>query len=96
MEKVSNVLAWLLPFGLLVLAIVAVPLHLLDEHGYPRYRVLTSELRQVDGENDRIRREVVDLSLQVEALRSDPNALEQIARDDLGICLLYTSDAADE
>ncbi|MBW2463108.1 MAG: septum formation initiator family protein [Deltaproteobacteria bacterium] len=85
MQRVTSVLAWLLPFGLLVLAIVAVPLHLLDDHGLPRYRVLASELRQVESENERVQREVVDLSRQVEALRHDPLAIERIARDDFGM-----------
>lgn len=85
MDRFSNALAWLLPFGVLVLAIVAVPLHLLDDHGLPRYRVLAQELSQIHAENERVEREVTDLSREVEALRKDPLAIERIARDDMGM-----------
>jgi len=86
-NRVSAALAWLLPFGLLVLAIVAVPLHLLDENGLPRYQVLDKELSQIRVENERVEREVLDLSREVEALRTDPLAIERIARDDMGMVL---------
>ena len=87
MDRFSGALAWLLPFGVLVLAIVAVPLHLLDESGLPRYQVLDKELAQIRAENERVEREVLDLSREVEALRTDPLAIERIARDDLGMVL---------
>jgi cell division protein FtsB len=84
-DRFSSALAWLLPFGVLVLAIVAVPLHLLDDHGLPRYQVLAQELAQIEAENERVEREVMDLSRDVEALRKDPLAIERIARDDMGM-----------
>ncbi len=85
MGRLSRTVAWLLPFGLLVLAIVAVPLRILDEQGLPRYRALKDELREVGGANERLEREVRDLERQVAALRTDPGAIEQIARDELGM-----------
>jgi cell division protein FtsB len=85
LDRLTSALAWLLPFGLLVLAIVAVPLHLLDDNGLPRYRVLGKELQLISAENERVEREVLDLSRQVQALRTDPLAIEQIARDDMGM-----------
>jgi cell division protein FtsB len=85
MERVAHTLTWLLPFGLLVLAIVAVPLRILDAQGLPRYRVLKDELREVEHENDRLKRELVHLSREVESLRTDPAALERLARDELGM-----------
>jgi cell division protein FtsB len=84
-ERFSGALSWLLPFGVLVLAIVAVPLHLLDDNGLPRYQVLEKELAQIRAENDRVERAVIDLSRAVEALRTDPHAIERIARDDMGM-----------
>jgi cell division protein FtsB len=84
-ERFSGALSWLLPFGVLVLAIVAVPLHLLDDNGLPRYQVLEKELAQIRAENDRVERAVIDLSRAVEALRTDPLAIERIARDDMGM-----------
>jgi cell division protein FtsB len=80
-----STLAWLLPFTLLVFAIVAVPLHILDDQGLPRYRALRTELLQVQQSNEQIRRHVRDLQQRVERLRSDPVAVEQVARDELGM-----------
>lgn len=85
MGRVARALAWLLPFGLLVLAIVAVPLRILDSQGLPRYRALRTELAEVKAQNARFRREVRDLEREVRALRTDPAAIERIARDELGM-----------
>ena len=85
MARVARALAWLLPFGLLLLAIVAVPLRILDSQGLPRYRALRTELAEVKTQNARYRREVRDLEREVRALRSDPAAIERIARDELGM-----------
>ena len=77
--------AWLLPFALLVLAIVAVPLRILDERGLPRYRVLKAELGEVKEANARLEAEVRALAREVEGLRNDPAAIERVARDELGM-----------
>ncbi len=76
---------WLLPFGLLVFTIVAVPLHILDSQGLPRYRALRTELTRIRDDNEQARREVERLGREVEHLRSDPQAVEHIARDELGM-----------
>lgn len=85
MSRVGALLGWLLPFALLVLSIVWVPLRILDEQGLPRYRALREERAEVLRVNDRLRREVRTLRREVEALRSDPRAIERIARDELGM-----------
>ena len=74
-----------MPFALLVLAIVAVPLRILDERGLPRYRVLKSELGEVEEVNARLEAEVRALEREVDALRTDPEAIERVARDELGM-----------
>lgn len=78
-------LTWLLPFAMLVCAIVAVPLRILAAEGLPRYRALQAEQVDLDAQNERMRREVRDLQREVQALRSDPGAIERIARDELGM-----------
>ncbi len=78
-------LTWLIPFAMLVVAIVAVPLRILADEGLPRYRALQAEQVDLDAQNDRLRREVRALQRDVEALRSDPGAIERIARDELGM-----------
>jgi cell division protein FtsB len=84
-RSASSSSVWLLPFGLLVFAVVAVPLHILDEQGLPRYRALRAELARVHERNELMRRDVRDLGQQVERLRNDPRAVERIARDELGM-----------
>lgn len=85
MLRVTHTLGWLLPLALLGLAIVSVPILALDDEGLPRWRALRRELGEVEHENDRMRREVVELTADVEALRTDPEAIERVARDDLGM-----------
>lgn len=77
--------AVVLPFALLMLALVAVPLRILDAEGLPRYRALRAELRAVRFSNAATRREVRALKRRVERLRADPSAVERIARDELGM-----------
>jgi cell division protein FtsB len=77
--------AILVPFLLLVSAIVAVPLLLLDSEGLPRYRLLRAEVTRVQTKNERLRREIRELRGDATRLRSDPRALERIARDELGM-----------
>ena len=77
--------AWLWPFCLLVFAIVAVPVRMLDDAGLPRYRALRRELSDLQAGNDEARRELRALRRKVEGLRSDPTEVERIARDELGM-----------
>lgn len=76
---------WLLPFGLLVMAIIAVPLLVLGEHGLPRYELLRTELGEIERENAALRSEVEALARETEALRTDLGTIERIARDELGM-----------
>lgn len=75
---------WALPFAVLVVAVVAVPLLLLSEAGLPRYRALREELAGLRERNAQLRDEVLLLKERVERLRSDPTEIERIARDELG------------
>lgn len=85
MARLAKTAPWLLPFALLVVAIVAVPLRILDEQGLPRYRALRTELAELEDQNERRSREVRDLAREVEALRNEPETIERIARDELGM-----------
>lgn len=85
MSRLSSTIGWLLPFLVLVVAIVAVPMRVLDEQGLPRYRALSDELRDVSTENERLEREVQRLEREVRDLRDDPGTIERIARDELGL-----------
>lgn len=85
MRRLASSFGLFLPFALLVFAVVVVPLRILDDQGLPRYRALRAELHQVRQNNDRMRRQVRDLQRNVKLLRSDPEAIERIARDELGM-----------
>ena len=85
MDGFKRAAGWLLPFGLLVSAIVTVPLHLFDPQGMPRYRALRAELAVLQEQNRAYRDEVRQLEANVRALRTDPKAVERVARDELGM-----------
>ena len=85
MSRLGRAVAWMLPFGLLILSIVSVPLSILDDEGLPRYRALKDELSEIERVNERLGRDVEQLDREVQALRSDPEAIERIARDELGM-----------
>jgi len=74
-----------LPIAILALALVGVPILVLQPEGLPRMRALEQELSGVNRENDELRREVTKLRIDVKALRDDPRAVERIARDQLGL-----------
>jgi len=77
--------AALLPFSLMVMAIMTVPTLVLDEQGLPRYRNLRVELQELREANEDLVREIATLKGEIEALRTDPVYVERIARDELGM-----------
>lgn len=76
---------WLFPMALLVLAIVSVPIMVLEPQGLPRYRSLEAELREIQRDNEGLAHEVRRLDAEVRQLREEPAAMERIARDELGM-----------
>jgi len=74
-----------LPIAMLCLAVIAVPLLVLQPAGLPRLRGLEKELQDVNTENAELRRDVARLRVEVDELRDDPAAVERIARDQLGM-----------
>ena len=85
MRGLGSQLAWILPLGLLLVAIVSVPVRILAADGLPRHRALEAKREEIRRENERLRREVRALRREVAALRSDPGTVERIARDELGM-----------
>lgn len=83
--SLSRSLTWLMPFGLLVYAMVSVPLRILSEEGLPRYRRLSEQLTRMTSENLTLKHDIERLRHEVDALRHDPELIEQIARDELGL-----------
>jgi cell division protein FtsB len=60
------------------------PYHLYARSGYSRYLELRLELAAAQTRNTRLHAENERLAREVEALRTDPRALEQVARADMG------------
>jgi cell division protein FtsB len=74
-----------LPIAMLSLALIAVPILVLQPEGLPRLRALQTELSGANAQNDDLRREIARLRVEVRTLRDDPAAVERIARGELGM-----------
>jgi cell division protein FtsB len=74
-----------LPIGLLTLAVVGAPLMIFSRDGMPRLEAVEKELETVERENAELQRDIDLLRARVTRLRDDPAAVEQLARDELGL-----------
>lgn len=74
-----------LPIAILTLAVVGAPILIFEPEGLPRMQRLRQELSDVNAENLELRRSVALLRVQVDDLRTDPAAVERIARSELGL-----------
>ncbi len=84
-QRIARLIERMLPFGILGLAAVGVPVMMLAPEGLPRLRALSKELTQVETENVEQRQQIQQLRGRVRHLREDPAAIERIARDELGL-----------
>ena len=71
----------ILGLGLLLLAVHDV----FGDHGLLAMRRTQAQMKELRGELDRLNQENSDLSKQVQALRTDPKAVERIAREEMGL-----------
>jgi cell division protein FtsB len=71
--------------GLLFVGAVAVPLKIFDENGVRRVERLRKELSDLNETDATLRRENELLREQIRAFHADPNYIEKIARDELGM-----------
>ncbi len=74
-----------LPLAVLTMAVVAVPVLLFEPQGLPRMRGLEKELAGVQTENTELKRDIGKLRTDVKELRESPQAVERIAREQLGL-----------
>jgi cell division protein FtsB len=70
---------------MLSLALIAVPVLILEPQGLPRLRGLERELDLVTTQKAELSRDVARLRVEVRELRDDPAAVERIARGELGM-----------
>jgi cell division protein FtsB len=73
------------PAALLLAAAIAVPIKLFDRDGYERVDRLRRELARIEEANRALDRENESLRLQIQAFHSDPEYVEKVARDELGM-----------
>lgn len=78
-------MAFLVPFGLLVFTVMSLSLRILSEEGLPRYRKLRAQLAHLEQDNTQLEKRIERLTRDVNGLRQNPEAVEQIARDELGL-----------
>lgn len=76
---------WIVPFSILVIATVLFSVKIFEEDGLPRYRALRAERETMEERNARLRARVQELRREVRALREDPETIERVARDELGL-----------
>ena len=70
----------------LTVCIVALVVHdVFGAHGYVALRRTKQEIARVQRDLARLNKENNDLAEEVQALRTDPNKIESIARDELGL-----------
>jgi cell division protein FtsB len=74
-----------LPAALLLVSIVAVPLLVLSPSGLSRLHHLQAERDRVDREVAQVTRQIEQLRAEVASAKSDPAAVERLARDELGL-----------
>src|SRR3954463_16325005 len=71
----------LLAFGLFALGVHDV----FGAHGYLAMRRTQKQVEQLQGEIDRLNQENQGLAQQVNALKTDPEAIERVAREQMGL-----------
>ncbi len=85
MPVASVLLERVLPVTVLVLAVVAVPVMAFSPTGLARLRSLREERQRADATVAELSREIARLRVEVAQIKSDPAAIERVARDELGL-----------
>jgi len=75
----------ILPLFILGIAIVAVPVMVFSPSGLQRLESLRAERERVDDQVSTLTEEIRQLRAEVQRIKHDPTAVEQVARDELGL-----------
>lgn len=75
----------LLPLGILLGAVISVPLLIWSESGLPRLHKLRAERAETEERVSRLSAEIRRLRAEVERVKRDPSHVERTARDELGL-----------
>lgn len=72
--------------SILGLALLLLAIHdVFGSHGLLAMRRTQMQMQELRGQVDRLHQENSDLNKQVQALRTDPKAVERIAREEMGL-----------
>lgn len=74
-----------LPLGLVGVALVSVPVQVFSRSGLPQLRHLEEERARLAEQEQSLRHSITELRAEVERIKNDPAAVEQVARDELGL-----------
>ncbi len=85
MKSLHRFVHVILIIGLILVGAALVPLKLFDSNGFSRIEKLSQELSELEEAKIELRRENELLRTQIQAFHSDPNYIEKVARDDLGM-----------
>lgn len=75
----------MLPASVLLAGLLGAPALLFSAGGLSRLDDLSEERRRVELEISRARKRIVHLRAEAQAIKSDPRAVERVARDQLGL-----------
>lgn len=74
-----------LPLALLAAALVSVPVQVFSQNGLPQLRHLEAERARTSEQELLLGQEIAQLRAEVERIKNEPSAVEQVARDELGL-----------
>jgi cell division protein FtsB len=74
-----------LPLGVLATTLMVVPYLIWSDSGLPKLNRLRAERDGVFEKVSRLEQQITQLRAEVERVKSDPSAVEQAARDELGL-----------
>jgi cell division protein FtsB len=76
---------FLLPLALMGSALGSVPVQIFSDTGLPQLRHLEEEKAKTTEQESRLSQEIAEIRAEVERIKADPAAVEQVARDELGM-----------
>lgn len=74
-----------LPLALISAALVSVPVQVFSRNGLPQLRHLEAERTRTSEQELLLSQEISQLRAEVERIKNEPSAVEQVARDELGL-----------
>lgn len=74
-----------LPLGLIGVALISVPVQIFSRSGLSQLRQLDQERARLSEQEQQLRHSITELRAEVERIKNDPAAVEQVARDELGL-----------